>query len=243
MSARVKNTLGAVRIAAVVAVAIAGVATATVASLPKSAAIKIKKPEPAPLIASHYLDVLGLSPDALAAAGLNAEMAAQIKENLQAHLTGNGAGLAAAIDAWGAAHRDADLAHRAVQSSKGTVENMTAKQAALASALSAKNSALNAATAAALDQFDANIVTTLARIKANRPYNVPVQYLLVDRTDEQWRQLRDALSHRKTREHLGREMDADAVTIIANADAQPATVAAAAAVSENLTGIQQAMEQ
>lgn len=243
MGERVKRTLGAARIAAVVAVAIAGVATATVASLPKSAAIKVKKAEPAPLIASHYLDVLGLSPDALTAAGLNAEMAAQIKVNLEAHLSSQGAGLATAIDAWGAAHREADLAQRAVQSSKGTVESMAARRTALASALANKDAAINAATTAALERFDSNIVATLARIKANRPNNVPVQYLLVDRTDEQWLQLSDALSQKRTREHLHREMDADAAAVIAEADAEPATIAAVAAVSSSLAAIRQALSR
>ena len=239
-----KKTLGAVRMLALVGVAIAGIATATVASLPGNASRNVlRRPDPIPLVAAHYLDVLGLSPDSLAAAGLSAEQAAQIKANLKEHFDGEGANLQTVIDRWGSAYRAADLSRRAVQSGKGTVEDLTAKDAALATALAAKNAAIDAAASAALDQIDGGVVQALARIKANRPNNVPVQYLLVDRTEEEWRQLRDALSHQQTREAAGRELDADAVSVVAQADAQPATVAAAAAVANNLAAIRQAMSE
>lgn len=245
MSEQIKKTLGAVRIVALIAVSLAGIVTATFASLPRTTAASVKKPDPIPLVARNYLDVLGLSPDALAAAGLNAGQAAQINANLQEHFDGEGAGLQRVIDTWGAAHRDADMARRAVQSGKGTVDDLTAKNATLATTLSNKTSAINAAFAAALGQTDNAIIEKLARIKANRPMNVPVQYLLTDRTEEEWRQLRDALSHKKQRDAdtPPRESDPDAVAIISNANAEPATVAAAAGVASNLAGILAAMTQ
>lgn len=241
MSERIKKTLGAVQMLVVIAVAVAGMVTATVVSIPKRVNVP-KTVSPPPLVARNYLDVLGLSPDALAAAGLNASQAGQIKANLEAHFEGNGAGLQAAIDAWGAAYRDADMARRAVQSSKGTVEDLTAKDAALATAATGKQLAINAAVAAALDQIDNAVVDKLARIKANRPQNVPVQYLLTDRTEEEWRQLRDALSHKRTREAMSRDVDADATSVINNANAEPAAVEAAAGVANNLAAIQQTMQ-
>jgi hypothetical protein len=242
VSERIKRTFGAVQIVALIATALAAMVAATVASMPRSSATSMKRPDPAPPVAVHYLDVLGLSPDALAAAGLNAEQAAQIKENLDGHFEEMGLGLQGAIDAWGVAYREEDLARRAVQSGKGTVENLTAKSATLATALSNKNSAINAAAAAALDQIDNAVVEKLARIKANRPMNVPVQYLVTDRTQEQWRQLRDALSHKKQRDALSRESDADATTVINDANAEAATIAAAAGIASNLAGITAAMQ-
>lgn len=243
MSERVKNALGAVQIVALTAVALAGMAAATVASMPKGSATLTKNPAPAPPVAAHYLDALGLSPDALAAAGLSAGQAAQIKDNLEEHFREMGPGLQAAIDTWGDARRAEDTARRAVQSGKGTVEDLAARGAALATALANKNSAINAAAAAALNRIDNAAVERLARIKANRPMNVPAQYLVTDRTQEQWRRLRDALSHKKQRDALGRESDADAAAIISDANAEPATAAAAAGIAGNMAGIRQAMSQ
>ncbi|MDP1662698.1 MAG: hypothetical protein Q8L55_12360 [Phycisphaerales bacterium] len=244
MGKAAKRALGAVQTLALAVVAIAGLVTLTIANLPRSASTSTNTANTRGqlvLTAGSYLDVVGLSPDALAAAGVTAEQAGVVFANLQAHLSGDGSGLQDAIDAWGVANRDADMARRSVRAGKGTVEDMNAKDGTLAAALAAKQSAINNATAAAASQLDNNVIETLARIKANRPQNVPVQYLVVDRTGEQWRQLRDALSQKKQRDTFGAQLDPDAATIIADANSDPAVFTAATNVANNLASVQQAM--
>jgi hypothetical protein len=245
MSKNTRKTLGAAQLVAVAGIAVGALLMLTVANLPRNASntsITVKKKNQLVLSGGRYLDVLGLSPDALAAAGVTSQQAGVIATNLQDYLDGDGSGLQDAIDAWGAANRDADMARRAVQSGKGDVETASSLNSALASALAAKNSAINATVAAAAGQLDNSVLEALARIKANRHQNVPVQYLVIDRTAEQWRQLRDALSQKKFRDSVGAGLDADAAAIISDADADTAVSTAVGRVVSNLAAIKAAMQ-
>lgn len=244
MNEQLKKRLGAVRAVALLLVALTGLAFAAVGTLSGAASrsAAAKKLDPPALGARNYLGVLGLSADALAAAGVNAGQIGTLIDDLQEHLSGDGSGLQSAINAWGAANREADLARRDLLAGKGSTENAATKNTALASALAAKQSAINAAFAAATSQLDPAVIARLETIRANRPQDVPTQYLVVDRTGIQWRQLRDALSQKRQRDAVVLALDSDAANTIADADADNAVSAAAARIASNLAGIQEALQ-
>jgi len=245
MGEKTKKTLGAAQVVLLAGIAGAGLVMATIATMPArpSAAVNTRNNATVSLNADNYVGVVGVEADALAAAGLSAGQAVALMENLQAHLGGDGAQLQGVIDAWGEAYRDADLARRSVQSGKGEVATLTAANTALATAAGLKQTAISAAFTAAVDGLDETVIQRLSTIHANRAQNVPVQYLVVNRTAEQWRQLRDALSHRDQRVRLGSQADAEVVSFIADADADPAVSAAAGRIASNLAAIQAALTQ
>ncbi|HYD02209.1 MAG TPA: hypothetical protein VEB22_13360 [Phycisphaerales bacterium] len=245
MAKNTQKTLGAAQLIVVSVIAGAGLVAATVGMIPARApnAVNTRNATTTSLVALHYLGVVGLEADAMAAAGVSAGQAEVVMENLQDHLGGDGSQLQTVIDTWGEAYRTADLARRAVQSSKGSVDALTAANSALTTAASAKQAAISAAFTAAVDGLDEAVVQRLATIHANRAQNVPAQYLVVNRTAEQWRQLRDALSHKNQRATLGAQADAEVASFIADADADTPVSAAAGRIASNLAAIQAAIAQ
>jgi hypothetical protein len=242
MSERTKKTLGAVQTLALVAVVVGGLVWAAIVGVPHSASVLKKKKLTDPPAASLYLGVLGLQPDALAAAGVTAVQAGALKTYLQAYLNEHGGELNGLIDTWGYANRAADTATRNVRAGKGDVETLTTRQGELATALANKQAGIDAAFAAATADLADGVKAALLKIKANRPRNVPAQYLVVDRTSSQWRQLRDALSQKKQRDANSVALDADAATIISDADSNGAVITAAGLLESNLAAIKAAME-
>jgi hypothetical protein len=242
MSERIRKTLGAAQAVVLVAVVLGGLIWAAIAGIPHSASVFKKKILIDPPPATSYLGVLGLEPDALVSAGATAVQAGALKTYLQAYLNDHGTELDAAIDAFGVANRAADTATRMVQAAKGNVETMTTRGNELATAVSNKQAAIDAAFTAATTDLADGVKTNLLRIRANRPHNTPAQYLIVDRTDEQWRQLRDALSQKKQRTVWNIALDQDAATVISDADADTAVSAAAGRLESTLAAVQTAMQ-
>jgi hypothetical protein len=71
----------------------------------------------------------------------------------------------------------------------------------------------------------------LARVRANRQWGVPVQYLVTDRPPADWVGLRDALAAAKDAAAHQRPVDTAVQAIIATADSDSATAAAAQALA------------
>jgi hypothetical protein len=224
-------------------VALGGLVVATVASLPRNATAtsSLIKPQPQAVDARPYLGMLGLSAEALAAAGVTPQQAGRVMVNLRAYMNGDGAGLQATIDAWGTANTTADRSRRGVQSSKGRVDELEAANGALATALAAKQSAINSAFSAAVAELDGAVADTLVRIRTNKGQGVPVQYLVADRTGPQWRKLRDALSQRGIMLKRGEPLDEFNAAIVSQADGEVAVSTAANLLATNLEGVKQAM--
>jgi len=122
-----------------------------------------------------------------------------------------------------------DQLERTVQSGLATAQELSQFQASttmLASATSTRQAALDAAYNAGVANLSGAQQATLAAIKANKSWSLPVKYLVASHTQAQWVALRDALANDKISEQLGETKDATAQSLLASEGAAGAVATA-----------------
>jgi hypothetical protein len=85
--------------------------------------------------------------------------------------------------------------------------------------------------------------SALTRVRSNRQWGVPVQYLVTDRLPAEWVRLRDALAAAKDATAHQRPVDAAAQATIASAESDPATAGAMQALQAHRTQCRGAWSQ
>lgn len=181
------------------------------------------------MTAGHWLGVLGMESDALAAAGVNAESAGLILEDLQAYMDENGQAFLDAIDARNAAMKLADSDTRMVRAGKAPEADVIARNAnTLASATASRDAHWTAALTAASARLTDNQRAGLAAIRANPGREVPAAYRLAQRSDAQWVELREALTAERQAAERGEPAPAQTQAVLTAVRAEPATAAALA---------------
>ena len=137
-----------------------------------------------------------------------------------------------------------DALRRRIQSGKGTAEDMTAYQAAMAqleAARGARSAALAACRAGAEATLSQDQRAQLGRIRANRQWELPTEFLLVDRTETQWVALRDALANEKIAPRYGDQTAPEHVAVLATACAHADVASARMRLQANLATTQSAL--
>lgn len=180
-----------------------------------------------------WLVRVGLTPKALAAAGVSAGATTTLVGDAVDHLAQHGQELAAADEARILAHNEVNHLERAVIGGPASANDVAALNAArttLASAEAQFNTAAQDLFTSATGGLEQSQVMALANIRSNGHWSVPTEFMVTNRTEPQWVALRDALASKRIALREGREVDGHALQIIAEAT-DPATASAAASLA------------
>ena len=146
----------------------------------------------------------GLDPEALAASGVVSGGVSAVLQAAADELNAHPNALPAADTSYVAARVESDRLRTLIQSGQASQEEIASYQtqtANLASATSARLSALDAVFAAATANLTAPQRTALTQIRANRAVehskDFPIEFMVIERPETQWVALRDALANEK----------------------------------------------
>lgn len=187
----------------------------------------------------------GLTPDALAAAGVSQQSAATVIADAKAEVLENYTAFAAAEESLATAAAQKRSLDRLVKLQKATEQQITDHTAAvtqIASAQSTCDAVLADVYTASIDSLSAPQRTALAAIKNNRTWSLPLEYLVMDYTEAEFVQLRNALGEKRVCDQLSEEPCQATTTLLQNVNAHPTVIAAKTALDANLAGIENAWE-
>jgi len=188
---------------------------------------------------------VGLDPEALAAAGVTSAQVAGIIDAVLASDAAVSGDLAAADADHRAAKGELDRLTRLVRSGTGSPEDVTALAAAqsdLATAEAAQAAAMNALFNAGVAGLPVTTQDTLTTIRASRHTKLPVEYLTVIGSADDWLSLRRALQHEKVAGKTGEEVAEEIATQLATFRARSAVATARANLDARLAAVHTAWE-
>jgi len=187
----------------------------------------------------------GLDPDALAAAGVSGNQASGLVDAFEAAMAAEPARLATADASYRSAKVTSDQLRRLIQSGRGDQQDVSNYQTAMSGLQSAeadRKSALD-------DWFDAGTaglglaqVATLQTLRGNRDWKLDIEFLTVDRTEAEWVQLRDALTHERVAAKYGENVDPGVQSFLAAARSNATVSAATTSFSANLSAVKASWE-
>lgn len=188
----------------------------------------------------------GLTPEAIAAAGLGAAGTVSIGGAAQLAHAGLVTSLRELDHAVGQARNARDAAERKIQSGKasaGEVAAFPGLEQAFASASAARDSAVNGLFASAAAGLSPTQRATLAAIRANAQWKLPTEFLVVDRTEAEWVELRAALANERIAARNGEAPNPQCQALLGAARANPAVAAAKTALNANLASVKQSWDE
>lgn len=197
--------------------------------------------EPTGEDAARWLATAGITPKRLAAAEVGSNDIGGIFTAARSHLSEHMATLESAESSLSAARSTAQTLTARVQAGLASVqeaEGLPAAQTALASAQSAMDTALGSFRTSALAGLSSEERAALANLRANQQWGLPAPYLTVNRTEEQWIALRDALAHKRIQTARGAEVEGAASSLVSAANQDVAS--SLAAYDANLSPIRTA---
>jgi hypothetical protein len=153
----------------------------------------------------------GLDPQALAAVGVPSNAVPGMISSFRTAMEAEPTRLSTADSQYDTARQESDRLRRLIESGKGSAQDLSSYQTqvqALSTATAARTSALASFSAAATQNLSANQIAMLGRIKANRNRELPVEFLVIDRSDADWVSLRDALANERIAAKHGEQPDA-----------------------------------
>jgi hypothetical protein len=207
-----------------------------------SAAILLPTPEE---VASALIRA-GLDPQALAAGGLSIGAVQTVVGNVEAFLAAHPGSLQFADSARAEARQQNDQLTRVVQSGTATedqVNTLPTARAELAQAEAQLTSLLNEIFDTGTASLPQGQRATLIALRANRNWGLPVEFLVVDRSEPQWVQLRDCLANERISQELDESPDPEAQAWLAQYRANPLVASAKANFDANLGSITAAWNQ
>jgi hypothetical protein len=185
----------------------------------------------------------GLGADELAAVGVSAQQVLGVMQPLADSVNQAPSALSAADESFATARRETDRLQRLIQSGKGTQEDVSAYQtqkAALATATSSRETILENLRAAAAVGLSSGQRLALTRIRANKHWSLPTEFLVIDRSEQEWVTLRDALANERISAKIGEAPDPESQAALAILRAQETVAAAHTALESNRTAVRAA---
>ena len=187
----------------------------------------------------------GLTPEALAAAGLGEAGTMSVGGAAQQANTGLVTSLRELDHAVGQARKARDAAERKIQSGKASPEGIAAfpglKQA-FATASAARDTAVNGLFAAATESLNSTQRATLTAIRANAHWKLPTEFLVVERTEAEWVELRAALANERIAARNEETPNQQCQALLGTARANSAVAAAKTALDTNLAVVKQSWD-
>jgi len=182
----------------------------------------------------------GLDAAALAAAGVPSQGIHAVLQAAADHMNASPTAISGSDASFASAQVEADSLRRKVQSGLATAEEVSTCQsaiAALASATSTRQSALDATFNAATAGLSSEVRARLSMIRSNRSWGLSLELLVVERTEAQWVALRDALANERITAELGEQPDSAATSLLTAARAHASVAAAKSALDSNTTSV------
>lgn len=190
---------------------------------------------------------VGLQPERLAAAGVGAAVTDDLVVNVKVWLAEHPADLSQADEALFQATKTRDELFRKVRSGLASQEEIEA----CSNAAAAYNSAAAARTAKLQTIFNegTRVLTSEQAILLNRlqtntqAWNIPLEYLVLEKTQEEWVRLRAALANEKISAKYGEDPDGDDQAHLATVRALNEVVTAKVNLDTKLGAITDAWEE
>jgi hypothetical protein len=176
----------------------------------------------------------------LAAAGLSGLQVATLFENAETFLQENSVALEMTDSTASTAHENVLQLRQLIVSGKATQEDVNSLNSAATSLQnkeSARDQILQGLFEAATEDLSAQVQTTLTTIRANADWELPVEFLTVNRTEAQWIQLRDALAAERISQKRNYELESDVSAFLAEARSNPSVSTAAANLQANSVAV------
>ena len=188
----------------------------------------------------------GLGPEALTAAGASASDAATVVNEARAYMTANPGALSLADTNYASAKQSVDQLKRLIQSGQGTDQDLVAYSAVksqLVQVTLQRQGVLDAVFGAGSANLNPNQRNTLAAIRSNSAWDRPTEFLVANRPDAQWVELRNVLAHTRIAGDLSETPAPEAVAMLGEYAGHPQVAAAKASLDANLAVVTAAWEQ
>ncbi len=189
---------------------------------------------------------IGLGPAQLTAAGGSPSTVGTVVGDCLDDMIADPAVIELADAAFAESKQQCDLLKRVIQSGQATPEQITTYAVArtqLSVAEAQRHSVLNGLLACAAASLNESQQSTLAAIRGNGNWDLPIEFLTVDRAEAQWVQLREALANERISANLGEEPDPEAQALLQQLRSDPSVATAKANLDANLTVVTVAWEQ
>lgn len=190
----------------------------------------------------------GLHPEALAAVGVPSSQVPAILGAFETEQARDASALAAADADYAGQRAEVDRLRRLIRARKGSPEDVQAKVASLAtcqsacdSAQAARDARLDELFAAATSGLTAAQIAALETYRTNRAdWRFPAQYMVVERSQEDWVRLRECLGNEAKAPEIGDPLDSDCQTWLATIRANTNVAAATTNVASNGVAVEYA---
>ena len=205
--------------------------------------------EHAPIVVPPDFQVMklmrsALGAEALAASGVQAASVTAVLQAAADEINAHPGTLDAADAAYVAARVESDRLRTRIQSGQASQEeigNYQTQMAALATASAQRQTALDAVFSAATTNLAGPQRAGLSEIRANRAVDFskdyPIEFLVVERTQEQWVALRDALANERLAVRYPEMASQAAQSLLATLRSDPSVSAARANLDANLAAV------
>jgi hypothetical protein len=197
-------------------------------------------PAVAPAQLRLFVARLGLSPDAMAAAGVTPAQATAVGSQLRSRYADLAPPLDSAQSALRTAITQREQLRRKIAAGRGAPEDTAALSAATAQATAAASARASARDAALADlgaAIGTDAMQKLKNIRESRKWPVPVYFRVVTRTAQEWSGLETLLSSRDVAARLGRPVPDQVQAVITTAESDPAVAAAKASFEANRAAV------
>ena len=206
------------------------------------------EPDPPPPVSSQPLAATliraSLDAEALAAAGLTTAEATAVVENVIDYLGGQTpTALNSADSDYVSAKVEVDSLRRKVRSGLASSEEVTdlaTAKSELSTAEAARESALASLFTEGTADLSAGKVAILETIRDNREWRLPVQYLVVERTQQEWVNLGNALTNEKIAAKEEEAMHGGCASMLSTCNADSDVATAKVAVDTSHAAVQTA---
>jgi hypothetical protein len=192
-----------------------------------------------------HLYRVGLGPEPLAAAGVSAGQTTALVEAARLYLIDHEGDLNLADAAFASAKRERDRLTRLVRSGTGTQDDLAALvqvRIDLANARSRRAAELGALLDAATAGVSGQRRMALDSFSANASWKQPIEFHTVNRDQEDWVALREALANERIATRRQESPDDGAQALLQQLRADPAVSAARANLDANLVAVTAAWE-
>lgn len=203
------------------------------------------EPEPPAVDVAVPLIRAGLDAKALAAAGVNATQATTIATDLKAALVAAPNALRDADLAYSSAKAASEAQKRKIESGKASdqeIASYVGLAAAESNAATARQTIIDGLFDAGTKSLSAQTITKLRTIRTNKAaWDFPTEFLIVDRTQSEWVQLRDALANEKVSAKYEDNLDQALASQLATWRAVSAVSTAKTGLNTNLALVEAAL--
>ena len=179
----------------------------------------------------------GLDAKALCAAGVAPGAILSVLQSAADNINGAPTALDSADAGFATSNNTADALVRKMQSGKASQEEIAsypAAKTALLSAQGAQQSVLDGYFSAATANLSNAQRLALTNIRANKGWELPTEYLVVNRTETEWVALRDALANERIAAELPGTLSQTCQALLATVRADPAVAAARTNIQANI---------